>query len=87
MRVGPNAWNPSSNTLDQFITANLGARYELRAVATRGRRMPPDHVSEYMLQYSDDGEGWRTYTTRAGEEEVLRNYTRLDQETIIDKLH
>lgn len=50
---------------------DLGRRYELRAIATQGRRMPPDHVTEYLLQYSDDGEGWRTYTSQAGEEEVL----------------
>lgn len=71
--TGSNAWSPESNNLNQALVVDLRKRYELRAMAMQGRRSPPGHVTEYMLQYSDDGEGWRTYSTQAGEEEVFVN--------------
>lgn len=43
---------------------------ELRAIATRGRYATDEYVTEYMLQYSDNGEGWRAIPTADGYEQV-----------------
>ncbi|KOB71646.1 Uncharacterized protein OBRU01_10999, partial [Operophtera brumata] len=69
-RVRTSAWTPRESSYYQHLTVNLAARRELRGVATRGRYATDEYVSEYMLQYSDDGESWRAITDTEG-------YTRM----------
>lgn len=50
---------------------DLGGRYEIRSIATRGLSTTKQFVTEYIVQFSDDGEGWRSFTDPQGEIEVL----------------
>lgn len=45
---------------------DLGKRHEIRAVAVRGRSNSHEFVTEYIVQFSDDGEGWRSYSQDDG---------------------
>ncbi|XP_073942606.1 neurexin-4 isoform X2 [Choristoneura fumiferana] len=57
---GTGAWTATESSYYQHLTINLRKRKELRAIATRGRFGTDEYVSEFMLQFSDDGESWRT---------------------------
>ncbi|XP_052755482.1 neurexin-4 isoform X2 [Galleria mellonella] len=63
---GTSAWTSLESSYYQHLTINLGKRKELRSVATRGRYATDEYVTEYMLQYSDDGESWRVMTSSGG---------------------
>lgn len=47
---------------------DLGGRFEIHAIATQGWRH--EFVTEYIVEYSDDGEGWRSYHNSDRENEV-----------------
>lgn len=63
------------STYYHFLTFDLGGRFEVRSVATQGRTNSREYVTEYIVQYSDDGEGWKSFTDTNGEVEVLLSYT------------
>ncbi|XP_041970280.1 neurexin-4 isoform X2 [Aricia agestis] len=63
---GSAAWTSQESSYYQHLTINLQKRKELRAIATRGRFATHEYVTEYMVQYSDDGEGWRTVSGADG---------------------
>ena len=69
--AGDSAWSPGDNTYNQLLTMNLGMRSEIRSIATRGRRNTREFVTEYIVQYSDDGQAWTSYESQEGVEEVL----------------
>jgi hypothetical protein len=50
---------------------DLGGSYEIRSISTQGRRGSIEFVTEYIVQFSDDGEAWRSFTDTQGETEVL----------------
>lgn len=54
-----------------FITWDLGGRFEINSIQTKGLAGSGEFVSEYMVQYSDDGEGWKVFTDAQGNAEVL----------------
>ncbi|GBP09577.1 Neurexin-4 [Eumeta japonica] len=68
---GTSAWTPLESTYYQHLTVNLTKRKELRAIAIRGRYGSNDYVTEYVLQYSDDGESWRTYSSQKGDAQMF----------------
>ncbi|RVE47416.1 hypothetical protein evm_007926 [Chilo suppressalis] len=68
---GTSAWTSQESSYYQHLTLNLGDRKEVRGVATRGRYATDEYVSEYMLQYSDDGESWRIITTSGGDAQMF----------------
>lgn len=70
MLLGDSAWSPVESTYYQFLTIDLGGRKEVRKLITKGRPKIPEYVTEYIVQYSDDGEGWRSVTDSMGETEV-----------------
>lgn len=43
---------------------------EVRAVATAGRPGSREYVWEYAVQYSDDGDAWRSCTDAHGDVQV-----------------
>ncbi|XP_031336350.1 neurexin-4 isoform X3 [Photinus pyralis] len=53
----------------------LGGRFEIRSIATQGRSHPRGYVTEYIVQTSDDGEGWRSITDPYGEAELFKGNT------------
>lgn len=70
LKIGDNAWSPKENNYNNFLTYDLGGRYEVRSVATRGRSGTREYVTEYIVQFSDDGEGWRSFAGDQGVEQV-----------------
>lgn len=71
--LGDSAWSPAESTYFQFLTIDLGGRKEVRSIVTQGRASTLQYVTEYIVQFSDDGEGWRSFTDSMGETEVRRN--------------
>lgn len=49
----------------------MGDKKEVRAVATKGRAETDEFTTEYIIQYSDDGEGWRSFSNSDGAIQVL----------------
>lgn len=49
---------------------DLGNRYKIHAIATQGRKGTHEYVTEYIIEYSDDGEGWKSFHDSGGETEV-----------------
>lgn len=69
--TGDSAWSPELSSYDQHLTLELGDRYEIRSIATRGRAHTNEYVTEYIVQYSDDGQAWASYESQDGVDEVL----------------
>lgn len=69
---GNSAWTPVENTYNHFLTIDLGDKRTTRKIATMGRRFTNEFVSEYIVQYSDDGEYWRSYVNPSSEPQVIR---------------
>lgn len=51
-------------------------RHEIRSIATRGRANTQEFVTEYIVDYSDDGQAWTSYEGHDGVEEVLTQLTK-----------
>lgn len=69
--TGDSAWSPVLNSYNQHLTTELGDRYEIRSIATRGRAHTNEYVTEYIIQYSEDGQAWASYESQDGVDEVL----------------
>ena len=68
--AGDLAWSPKDNTYNHFLTVNLDDRKEIQSIATQGRAGTSEFVTEYIVLFSDDGEGWKSYASSTGEPEV-----------------
>ncbi|XP_038122350.1 neurexin-4 isoform X1 [Culex quinquefasciatus] len=66
------AWTPVENTYFHFLTVDLGGRKMVRKIATAGRATTNECVTEYIVQYSDDGEIWKSFTDSGGEEQLFK---------------
>ena len=69
--AGGSTWSPQLSSYDQHLTVELVDRYEIRSIATRGRAHTNEYVTEYIVQYSDDGQAWASYESQDGVDEVL----------------
>ncbi|XP_012235285.2 neurexin-4 isoform X1 [Linepithema humile] len=69
---GDSAWSPELSSYNQHLTMELGARYEIRSVATRGRAYTKEYVTEYLIQYSDDGQSWSNFENQDGVDEMFK---------------
>lgn len=49
----------------------MGDRKKIRKVVTRGRSRTKEFVTEFIVQYSDDGELWRSFTDANAENQVF----------------
>lgn len=67
---GKVSWTPVENTYYHFLTFDLGEVRTINKIATLGRPHTNEFVTEYIIQYSDDGELWRTYVSPGGEVQV-----------------
>ncbi|XP_064214176.1 neurexin-4 isoform X2 [Tribolium castaneum] len=68
---GSSAWSPEESTYFHFLTMDLGGPFEIRSISTQGRKGSNEHVTEYIIQFSDDGEAWRSFTDAQGEIEMF----------------
>ncbi|XP_043664141.1 neurexin-4 isoform X2 [Vespula pensylvanica] len=75
---GDSAWSPELSSYDQHLTVELSDRYEIRSVATRGRAHTNEYVTEYIVQYSDDGQAWTSYEGQDGVDEMFKGNTNGD---------
>ena len=71
MSQGNSAWTPVENTYNHFLTIDLGYKSTTRKIATMGRPLTNEFVTEYIVQYSDDGEYWRSYVNPSSEPQVI----------------
>ncbi|XP_044727167.1 neurexin-4 isoform X2 [Chrysoperla carnea] len=69
---GESAWSPVESTYDHFLKLDLGERKEIRYIATKGRARTSEYVTEYIVQFSDDGESWRSFADANGEMEMFK---------------
>ncbi|XP_032688940.1 neurexin-4 isoform X2 [Odontomachus brunneus] len=69
---GDSTWSPVASSYDQHLTMELGDRYEIRSIATRGRVHTNEYVTEYIIQYSDDGQAWASYEGQDGVDEMFK---------------
>ncbi|XP_012266909.1 neurexin-4 isoform X2 [Athalia rosae] len=69
---GDSAWSPETSSYDQHLTVELGDRYEIRSIATRGRDHTNEYVTEYIVQYSNDGQAWTSYESQDGVDEMFK---------------
>ncbi|KAI4501924.1 hypothetical protein M0802_003259 [Mischocyttarus mexicanus] len=76
--TGDSAWSPELSSYDQHLTVELSDRYEIRSVATRGRAHTNEYVTEYIVQYSDDGQAWTSYEGQDGVDEMFKGNTNGD---------
>lgn len=68
MQKGRSAWTPTESTYNHYIQLDLGDRKKVKKIATLGRGK--EMVTEYVIQFSDNGELWRTYTETSGQDQV-----------------
>lgn len=66
------SWTPKENNYYNFLTFDLGDKRTITKVATLGRSHTNEYVTEFVVQYSDDGQMWRTLVTSAGEVQVTQ---------------
>jgi contactin associated protein-like 2 len=45
-------------------------RKKVKKIATLGRANHKEYVTEFIIQFSDDGELWRTYTDSNAQDQV-----------------
>lgn len=64
------SWTPIENNYYHFLTFDLGETRTITKVATLGRSHTNEYVTEFVVQYSDDGEMWRSFVMSAGEVQV-----------------
>uniref|UniRef100_T1IDW1 F5/8 type C domain-containing protein n=1 Tax=Rhodnius prolixus TaxID=13249 RepID=T1IDW1_RHOPR len=69
--VGDSAWSPEENTYFQSIKADMGDRKIINWIVTKGRAFTSEWVTEYIVEYSDDGQQWKTVTDHSGNNEVF----------------
>lgn len=80
---GNSAWTPVENTYNNFLIFDLGEKRNTRKIATMGRPFTNEYVTEYIVQYSDDGEYWRSYVNPASEPQVTTEKTRKRRKDLI----
>ncbi|XP_077993034.1 contactin-associated protein-like 2 isoform X2 [Glandiceps talaboti] len=77
---GDGGWTASTQDNNQYLTIDLAVQTEITAVATQGRQGSEEWVTQYTLQYSDDGERWLDYTERGSKKTFDGN---TDAETVV----
>ena len=55
------AWSARSNDANQWIQVTIGSYTKLTGIATQGRNGHSQWVTNYQLQYSDDGVNFQYY--------------------------
>lgn len=72
-KKAPSSWTPIENTYYHFLTFDLGETRTINKIATLGRSHTNEYVTEFVVQYSDDGEIWRSYVSPGGEVQVTND--------------
>eukprot|EP00058_Branchiostoma_floridae_P006902 XP_002592390.1 hypothetical protein BRAFLDRAFT_67255 [Branchiostoma floridae] len=68
--AGGAAWAASTNAIGQWLQVDLGGLKRVRVTIIQGRGISNEWVRSYKLQYSTDGNSFRTYTDNDGSDMV-----------------
>lgn len=63
-------WSPLYDYLDQSLTIEFSDRMKVCFISTQGRASTLEFITEYYIQYSDNGQGWKNVEDPRGEIEV-----------------
>lgn len=63
-------WSPSYDSDNQFLVVEFSDRMKVCSISTQGRSSTLEFVTEYYIQYSDNGQGWKNIEDSRGEIEV-----------------
>ncbi|XP_037041687.1 neurexin-4 isoform X2 [Bradysia coprophila] len=77
---GMTAWTPVENNYYNFLTFDLGEKKMIKKIATLGRANTKECVTEYIIQFSDDNEQWRSYVNPDGEVQMFKG--NIDSDSI-----
>lgn len=64
------AWSPSYDSLEHSLTIEFLDRMKICSISTRGRSSTLEFITEYYIQYSDNGKGWKNVEDLCGEIKV-----------------
>lgn len=70
MLLGYMAWSPSYDSLDHFLMVEFSDRMKICSISTQGQSSTLEFITEYYIQYSDNGQGWKNIEDSNGEIEV-----------------
>ncbi|XP_076061076.1 neurexin-4 isoform X2 [Oratosquilla oratoria] len=68
---GDYAWSASQNNYYQYLTIELPERQNITMIATQGKQFTREYVTEYLVQFSDDGDIWKDYRNADGGEKAF----------------
>lgn len=68
--LGYMAWSPSYDSLGHFLNIEFSNRMKVCSISTQGRSSTLEFVTEYYVQYSDNGQGWKNVEDSNGQIEV-----------------
>lgn len=63
-------WSPSYESLEHFLIIEFSNRMKICSISTKGRPSTLEFITEYYIQYSDNGKGWKSVKNLHGEIEV-----------------
>lgn len=68
--LGYKAWSPSYDSLDHSLIVEFSTKMKVYSISTQGRSSTLEFITEYYIQYSDNGQGWKNVEDSHGEVEV-----------------
>ncbi|KAL9950408.1 hypothetical protein ACROYT_G042896 [Oculina patagonica] len=76
------AWSALTNDVNQWLQIDLIGQYRVTRVATQGRSDPPQWVTRYQLQYSNNTLNFQDYKEHG--QEATKNFTgNTDRHTVV----
>ena len=72
---GGGGWSALKNDLHQWLQVDLGGYTTLTRVATQGRTGSNEWVTNYKLQYSDDGMNFQFYKEHGDKSAKVSSHT------------
>ncbi|XP_042898016.1 neurexin-4 isoform X2 [Parasteatoda tepidariorum] len=74
------SWTAGYNDYFQYLTFKFRSRKIIHRISTQGHAFSNEFVSEYCIQFSNDGDSWRTYISSDGEIQLFTG--NVDGDTI-----
>lgn len=68
--LGYTAWSPSYDSLGHSLIVEFSDRMKICSISIQGKTSTFEFITEYYIQYSDNGQGWKNIEDSHGEIEV-----------------
>ena len=65
-------WSSKQATADQWLQVNFPQTTRVAGIATQGRNASPQWVTEYKLQYREDGQTFKFYRKNGDNSDTVR---------------